>query len=191
MVELSLRNLLEKNDLTFQDTSLPTAVFVWDIENNGESDLEASITFTFKNGQGVKADSAGGCWSEPFQCRHKGEDDAGVVSDKGVMTQGVSIHQTISGQPCSYNIAAAVKVGDCAVFLAAAFKLVNVQSFHQLLLRLVNVQSFHQLLSRLVNVQSFHQLFLRLVNVQSFHQLLLRLVNVQSFHQLFLRLVSV
>ena len=111
-------------------------MFVWDIENNSNSDLEASITFTFKNGQGVKADSAGGCWSEPFQCQHKGEDDAGVVSDKGVMTHGVSIHQTISGQPCSYNIAAAVKVGECAIFLSAAVKLVNVnvQSFCQLLL---------------------------------------------------------
>ena len=118
MLELSLRNVFAKTYFTFQDTSLPTAVFVWDIENHSNSDLEASITFTFKNGQGVKADSAGGCWSEPFQCQHKGEDDAGVVSDKGVMTHGVSIHQTISGQPCSYNIAAAVKVGDCNLFVS-------------------------------------------------------------------------
>ena len=110
----SLWNLFLKFSLSFQDTSLPTAVFVWDIQNDGSSDLEASITFTFKNGQGVKADSAGGCWSEPFQHQHKSEDDAGSASDKGVVTHGVSIHQIISGQPCSYNIAASVKV--CAIF---------------------------------------------------------------------------
>ncbi|KAK7116158.1 non-lysosomal glucosylceramidase-like isoform X2 [Littorina saxatilis] len=95
----------------YKDTSLPTAVFIWDIQNDGDTDLEASITFTFKNGQGVKADSTGGCWSEPFHCQHKSEENGSSASDKTAVAQGVSIHQIISGQPCSYNIAAAVKDG--------------------------------------------------------------------------------
>ncbi|KAL8601229.1 hypothetical protein ACOMHN_003035 [Nucella lapillus] len=94
----------------YKDTSLPTAVFVWDIRNDGDADLEASITFTFKNGQGVKADSGGGCWVEPFQ---QGLDEEEGVSegDSRPLARGVSIHQTISGQPCSYNLAATAKAG--------------------------------------------------------------------------------
>lgn len=106
------QHLFQQISLIFQDTSLPTAVFIWDIQNDGDTDLEASITFTFKNGQGVKADSTGGCWSEPFHCQHKSEENGSSASDKAAVAQGVSIHQTISGQPCSYNIAAAVKVCD-------------------------------------------------------------------------------
>ena len=38
----------------FQDTSLPCAVFVWDVENTGAEEKTVSITFTFENGIGRK-----------------------------------------------------------------------------------------------------------------------------------------
>lgn len=95
----------------YKETSLPTAVFVWEIINLGKEDIEASITFTFKNGQGVKADSAGGCCAEPFHCDYEKCDGIGDNKEKGVTARGVSIRQVISGVPCSYNIAAAEKNG--------------------------------------------------------------------------------
>lgn len=95
----------------YKDTSLPTAVFVWSIQNDSDTDLEASITFTFKNGQGIKDDKAGGCWSQAFQLQHNSEGEGGTDTRKGAVVQGVTIHQTISGQPCTYNIAATVKPG--------------------------------------------------------------------------------
>lgn len=42
-----------------QDSCLPGAVFVWDIQNNSKEDLDISITFTFKNGTGGKDDKKG------------------------------------------------------------------------------------------------------------------------------------
>ncbi|XP_076443638.1 non-lysosomal glucosylceramidase-like isoform X2 [Babylonia areolata] len=94
----------------YKDTSLPTAAFVWEIRNDGDSDLDASITFTFKNGQGVKADSAGGCWAEPFQHPLDSTGSSGSTTT-GSLAKGVSINQTISGQSCSYNVAATDKPG--------------------------------------------------------------------------------
>nr|KAG5708585.1 hypothetical protein BaRGS_033006 [Batillaria attramentaria] len=94
-----------------KETSLPTAVFVWEIINHGKEEIEACITFTFKNGQGVKADRAGGCYAEPFRCENKGAMGVGDAGSEGVTAYGVSIHQTISRVPCSYNIAAAEKNG--------------------------------------------------------------------------------
>lgn len=38
----------------YKDSSLPTAVFVWSIENVCDQDRKVSITFSFKNGTGLK-----------------------------------------------------------------------------------------------------------------------------------------
>ncbi|ESP03323.1 hypothetical protein LOTGIDRAFT_237752 [Lottia gigantea] len=78
----------------YQETSLPTAVFVWTIENNGPEDLEASITFTFQNGQGSKNDCNKGISSGEFQ--------------KQDLT-GVSIHQLFNGMKCTYSLASISK----------------------------------------------------------------------------------
>jgi beta-glucosidase 2, glycosyl-hydrolase family 116 N-term len=53
--------------LFFQDSCLPGAVFVWDINNSGKEDLDISITFTFKNGTGGKDDKKG---KEKIFCEH-------------------------------------------------------------------------------------------------------------------------
>ncbi|ESN98572.1 hypothetical protein HELRODRAFT_177051 [Helobdella robusta] len=44
----------------YKDSSLPCAIFDWSIENLSEKPIQASITFTFKNGQGGPEDKNGG-----------------------------------------------------------------------------------------------------------------------------------
>lgn len=62
-----------------QDSSLPVAVLVWDIENKNEYDLEVSIMFTMVNGSGQKDDKCGGHWNEPFHLEKEGEAVSGVL----------------------------------------------------------------------------------------------------------------
>lgn len=44
----------------YRDSSMPTAVFVWQVENVCDKDRKVSITFTFKNGTGNKKMDADG-----------------------------------------------------------------------------------------------------------------------------------
>ena len=43
----------------YEDSSLPCAVFVWDVVNNSDKDLQVAITFTFQSGCGNKDDHQG------------------------------------------------------------------------------------------------------------------------------------
>ncbi len=74
-------------------------MFVWSIENNTTDDLDVSITFTYKNGQGDKEDTAGGVWNEPFTTSHDTHH-----------THGVMIHQQFRGNKCTHALTAKVKV---------------------------------------------------------------------------------
>ena len=75
---------------------MPTAAFVWEISNDSADDLEVSITFTFKNGEGTKADKAGGVWSQAFSTACDGDSEA----------RGVQIFQQFKGMECAYGISA-------------------------------------------------------------------------------------
>lgn len=72
-----LKVLLPSSSL--QDSSLPVAVFVWDIENKNDYALDVSIMFTMVNGSGLKDDSSGGHWNEPFHLEKDGEALSGVL----------------------------------------------------------------------------------------------------------------
>ncbi|XP_074136436.1 non-lysosomal glucosylceramidase [Sminthopsis crassicaudata] len=63
----------------YQDSSLPVGVFVWDVENTGDEDLEVSIMFSMRNGLGGGHDSSGGLWNEPFCLERDGETVQGVL----------------------------------------------------------------------------------------------------------------
>uniref|UniRef100_A0A673Z4N0 Non-lysosomal glucosylceramidase n=2 Tax=Salmo trutta TaxID=8032 RepID=A0A673Z4N0_SALTR len=63
----------------YQDSSLPVAVFVWDIENKNDYPLEVSIMLTMVNGSGHKDDKSGGHWNEPFHLEKEGESVSGVL----------------------------------------------------------------------------------------------------------------
>ncbi|XP_030635696.1 non-lysosomal glucosylceramidase [Chanos chanos] len=63
----------------YQDSSLPVAVFVWDIENKNDYALDVSIMFTMLNGSGHKDDKSGGHWNETFRLEKEGESASGVL----------------------------------------------------------------------------------------------------------------
>jgi non-lysosomal glucosylceramidase len=74
----------------YKDTSLPCAVFVWQVENVCEHDRKVSITFTWKNGTGnKKQDAAGQPKASSFDI-----DDL----------QGATISQKITDLQCNYHI---------------------------------------------------------------------------------------
>ncbi|XP_068121100.1 non-lysosomal glucosylceramidase-like [Hyperolius riggenbachi] len=81
--------------LVFQDSSLPLAVFVWDVENCGDEEVEVTIMFTMRNGSGTKTDRAGGHWNEPF-CHQGGEEET---------TSGVLLHHCTAINPFTLGIA--------------------------------------------------------------------------------------
>jgi non-lysosomal glucosylceramidase len=74
----------------YKDSSLPCAVFVWQIENVGDKERKVSITFTWKNGTGSKK-----------------QDSAGTPKTKTFDTEdvrGATIVQTIADMPCHYHV---------------------------------------------------------------------------------------
>ncbi|XP_011314940.1 non-lysosomal glucosylceramidase [Fopius arisanus] len=72
----------------YRDSSLPCAVFVWEVINESDRDLDISVTFTFQSGIGGKVMS-GEKWNECFEYKN---------------TSGVMIHQKLKGMPCTYAI---------------------------------------------------------------------------------------
>ncbi|KAJ8681968.1 hypothetical protein QAD02_017760, partial [Eretmocerus hayati] len=73
----------------YTDSSLPCAVFVWDVVNNSSRDLHVSITFTFQSGCGSAYDSQGEKWTELFDVEG---------------ARGATIQQEFRGMPCTYAI---------------------------------------------------------------------------------------
>ncbi|TRY87649.1 hypothetical protein DNTS_013605 [Danionella cerebrum] len=65
-VTLTCRQVSPVIPHNYKDSSLPVAVFVWDIENKNDYALDVSIMFTMVNGSGHKDDRSGGHWNEPF-----------------------------------------------------------------------------------------------------------------------------
>uniref|UniRef100_A0A3Q2XUW4 Non-lysosomal glucosylceramidase n=1 Tax=Hippocampus comes TaxID=109280 RepID=A0A3Q2XUW4_HIPCM len=63
----------------YQDSCLPVAVFIWDVENKNDYALEVTIMFTMLNGSGHKDDKSGGHWNEPFHLEKQGEAVSGVL----------------------------------------------------------------------------------------------------------------
>ncbi|XP_061664715.1 non-lysosomal glucosylceramidase isoform X2 [Syngnathoides biaculeatus] len=63
----------------YQDSCLPVAVFVWDVENKNDFALDVTIMFTMVNGSGHKDDKGGGHWNEPFHLEKEGEAVSGVL----------------------------------------------------------------------------------------------------------------
>ncbi|XP_068584291.1 non-lysosomal glucosylceramidase [Cebidichthys violaceus] len=78
-VTLTCRQISPVIPHDYQDSSLPVAVFVWDIENNNDYALDVSIMFTMVNGSGHKDDKCGGHWNEPFHLEKEGEAVSGVL----------------------------------------------------------------------------------------------------------------
>uniref|UniRef100_A0A8C7XR32 Non-lysosomal glucosylceramidase n=1 Tax=Oryzias sinensis TaxID=183150 RepID=A0A8C7XR32_9TELE len=78
-VTLTCRQISPVIPHDYKDSSLPVAVFIWDIENKNDYALEVSIMFTMVNGSGHKDDSTGGHWNEPFHLEKEGKALSGVL----------------------------------------------------------------------------------------------------------------
>ncbi|OXU32049.1 hypothetical protein TSAR_002854 [Trichomalopsis sarcophagae] len=84
----------------YKDSSLPCAVFVWDVVNSSNRDLRIAITFTFQSGCGSKEDAQGDKWTEFFELDE---------------SRGTMIHQEFRGMPCTYAISSRTRRDDVGV----------------------------------------------------------------------------
>ncbi|XP_077870346.1 non-lysosomal glucosylceramidase-like [Saccoglossus kowalevskii] len=91
----------------YKDTSLPVAVFVWEVYNHGNEPIDVTIMFSWQNGTGQKSDKSGGRWNKPFTMNEGLVD--GVLLHNG--------HPTIS---CTMAISAVCK-DDVSVSHKTAF----------------------------------------------------------------------
>uniref|UniRef100_A0A915CU39 Non-lysosomal glucosylceramidase n=1 Tax=Ditylenchus dipsaci TaxID=166011 RepID=A0A915CU39_9BILA len=76
----------------YKDSSLPVSVFSFSIQNNSELAVEASITFTFRNGTGNRR------WNEEGRCK------GNFFTEQPA--QGVTLEHFISEMPCTFAIGA-------------------------------------------------------------------------------------
>jgi non-lysosomal glucosylceramidase len=79
----------------YLETSMPAAVFVWELENAGKSAVDASLMFTFENGDGSEPCLAGSREHHDFRL-------PGVTGD----VHGVNMQSTLCADPLSFSIAA-------------------------------------------------------------------------------------
>ncbi|XP_069482882.1 non-lysosomal glucosylceramidase isoform X2 [Ambystoma mexicanum] len=84
----------------YKDSSLPVGVFIWEIENGNDHEIDVTIMFTMRNGSGVVSDKNGGHWNEPF-CVHK----------DGERISGVLLHHVAAANPYTLSVSSRSKVG--------------------------------------------------------------------------------
>ena len=112
---LSMLNAIECDcAFTSEDTCLPVAVFVWQVENNNDEEVEVSIMFTFQNGDGTPNEVSSGHYNEAFTCKVGGHSSTenhvlekrNSVKSSGVEVTGVLLHHKHPTQPYTFGIAA-------------------------------------------------------------------------------------
>ena len=66
-LQLTCRQVSPVIPHNYQEASTPAGVFVWTVENTGETDVDVALMFTFQNGTGKENDIRGGHANRPFQ----------------------------------------------------------------------------------------------------------------------------
>uniref|UniRef100_A0A4X2L2T2 Non-lysosomal glucosylceramidase n=1 Tax=Vombatus ursinus TaxID=29139 RepID=A0A4X2L2T2_VOMUR len=107
-VTLTCRQITPILPHDYQDSSLPVGVFVWDVENTGDEDLEVSIMFSMRNGLGDGHDGPGGLWNEPFCVEHDGE-----------AVQGLLLHHPNPPNPYTMAVAARLSANTTVTHITA------------------------------------------------------------------------
>ncbi|XP_055852929.1 non-lysosomal glucosylceramidase isoform X1 [Episyrphus balteatus] len=74
----------------YKESSVPCAVFVWQVINVGDKERKVTIAFTFKNGTGNKKQDADGCPESAFFSEGQ--------------TKGISIKQKLHDMPLTYSL---------------------------------------------------------------------------------------
>ncbi|KAG5894692.1 hypothetical protein JTB14_034740 [Gonioctena quinquepunctata] len=104
-VKITCRQISPVIPHDYKDSSLPCAVFVWNVENLSENERTVTIAFTLKNGTGSKEDEKATCSSKSFSYEK---------------TEGVILHHTIDKMQCSYALATKsdddISVSKCLYF---------------------------------------------------------------------------
>lgn len=77
----------------YKDSSLPCAVFIWNVENVSDEERTVTIAFTFKNGTGSKSNKK----------------PSSTKSFSYLESSGVVLYNFIDKMPCAYALAAKVK----------------------------------------------------------------------------------
>ncbi|KAK3911068.1 Non-lysosomal glucosylceramidase [Frankliniella fusca] len=85
----------------YKDSTLPGAVFVWTVHNEGTEMLHVSITFTFKNGCGRKDDRDPNCVSTTLDRK----------AENGTQAVGVQISHRMDAMDYTYGLAVKKKDG--------------------------------------------------------------------------------
>eukprot|EP01116_Phalansterium_solitarium_P013610 TRINITY_DN31003_c0_g1_i1.p1 TRINITY_DN31003_c0_g1~~TRINITY_DN31003_c0_g1_i1.p1 ORF type:complete len:883 (-),score=23.37 TRINITY_DN31003_c0_g1_i1:80-2728(-) len=86
----------------YQESSYPTASFVWTVENFGATEADVSIMFSFQNGMGTQQDSAGGHANQPF---HLGNATGIILNHKFEQSCKILGKDTVFQDPLSFCIA--------------------------------------------------------------------------------------
>ncbi|XP_072815821.1 non-lysosomal glucosylceramidase isoform X2 [Vicugna pacos] len=94
-VTLTCRQITPILPHDYQDSSLPVAIFVWDVENEGDEAVDVSIMFSMRNGLGGEDDAPGGLWNEPF-----------CLERDGATVQGLLLHHPTLPNPYTMAVAA-------------------------------------------------------------------------------------
>lgn len=66
-LQLTCRQVSPVIPHNYVESSTPAGVFVWTVENTGETDVDVALMFTFQNGTGKENDARGGHVNRPFQ----------------------------------------------------------------------------------------------------------------------------
>uniref|UniRef100_A0AC35UAW7 Non-lysosomal glucosylceramidase n=1 Tax=Rhabditophanes sp. KR3021 TaxID=114890 RepID=A0AC35UAW7_9BILA len=91
----------------YKDSSLPSSVFVFDVLNNSNDDLDVSIAFTWRNGTGVKSRQRESVCSSEI-----------ITKDK---ISGVLLKNMIHEMECTYGLATEIKSDKQTVSICKSF----------------------------------------------------------------------
>ena len=80
----------------YKESTMPGAVFVWDLKNTSNEDLDISLAFSFKNGVGEhRFDRKGGCYTDSTMLK---------TEDGSKNIRCARIHQTLKQMSTTYSI---------------------------------------------------------------------------------------
>ncbi|ENN79258.1 hypothetical protein YQE_04294, partial [Dendroctonus ponderosae] len=95
-IKLTCRQISPVIPHDYENSCMPCAVFVWNVENIGDEERSVTISFTFKNGTGSKkADKETSCSSKAFSYQN---------------LEGVILYHKLDKMQCSYSLG--VKAAD-------------------------------------------------------------------------------
>jgi non-lysosomal glucosylceramidase len=101
-VKLTLNQVSPIIPHDYMDSTLPIALFNWNIENQSDSDIELSLMFTWQSGSASNMFDLSDVSSESFE-----------LNDYQTQASGVLIHQKLKKMNLDYCVAAKKTVNYC------------------------------------------------------------------------------